>query len=60
MNYTKELYKVMRPKIKKAPHILIFINGEYKFNGINYKGDERGANDARRIYYEQLKNKKGE
>jgi hypothetical protein len=54
--FTESLFEVMRKKNKPLHHpVLIFINGEYKFNGINYKCDEEAANKARRSYYEQLK-----
>ncbi|MEO7046578.1 MAG: hypothetical protein ABI091_14805 [Ferruginibacter sp.] len=50
----ESLWTVMRKEKRKAPPVLIFHEGNFLFNGVNYGSDEGAANKERRKYFEQI------
>ncbi len=50
----QSLWKIMRQEQKEVPPVMIYVNGEYKFNGVNYGRNENAANAERRNYFNQL------
>ena len=55
MNYTNQLWKLMRKEMKDVPPVMIYGKSGYRFNGVNYGQDKETAYKARREYFLKIK-----